>query len=173
MEAIKNEFKDASFQWLVAGGWALDLFLGSVQRVHHDVDIIVPRSAQMELQKYLLERNWKLITPFEKRLEPWPPHMRIELPRHQVHAHRDDAFIDILLTDMNEVWRYRREPLVLRSKEKMSLTSEIGLPYLAPELVLLFKSRNTSNHERQRISLTLKGYCRISILNGAPGSTGR
>ena len=32
--------------------------------------------------------GWKFVTPFEKRLEPWPPHMRLELPRHQVHAHR-------------------------------------------------------------------------------------
>jgi len=150
LEVITNEWKDAPFEWYVSGGWALDLFRGQVQRVHHDVDIIVQRSAQLELQNYLTERNWKLITPFEKRLEPWPRHMRLELPRHQIHAHRDDTFIDILLTDMEDVWRYRREPLILRSKEKMSLRSESGVPYLAPELVLLFKSKNTSNHERTK-----------------------
>lgn len=76
--------------------------------------------------------------------------MRLELPRHQVHAHRDGNFIDILLTDMDNVWRYRREPLILRSKEKISLRSASGIPYLAPELVLLFKSRNTSDHERAK-----------------------
>jgi len=150
LEDVANELKDAPFEWYVAGGWALDLFQERVQRMHHDVDILVPRSAQMELQKYMTERGWKLITPHEKRLEPWPPHMRLELPRHQVHAHRGDDFIDILLTDMDNVWRYRREPSILRSKEKMSLMSENGIPYLAPELVLLFKSRNTSNHERAK-----------------------
>jgi hypothetical protein len=102
------------------------------------------------MQKYLLDRDWKLITPFEKRLERWPPHMRLELPRHQVHAHREDTFIDLLLTDMDDVWQYRREPLVIRSKEKMSLRSESDIPYLAPELVLLFKSKNTSSHERAK-----------------------
>ncbi len=150
LEVITNEFKDASFEWYVSGGWALDLFLGKVQRVHHDVDIIVRRSSQMELQKYLTERNWQLLTPFEKRLEQWPPHMRLELPRHQVHAHREDQFIDLLLTEMDDLWRYRREPFVLRSKEKMSLRSASGIPYLPPELVLLFKSKNTSNHERAK-----------------------
>jgi hypothetical protein len=148
LEEAANEMKDARFEWYVAGGWALDLFLGRVERVHHDVDVIVPRSSQVELQNYLTERGWTLITPFEKQLQPWPPHMRLELPRHQVHAHRDDSFIDLLLTDMNDVWRYRREPAILRSREKISLKSEGGIPYLAPELVLLFKSRNTSNHER-------------------------
>jgi GrpB-like predicted nucleotidyltransferase (UPF0157 family) len=150
LEMIMNDLKEAAFPWFVAGGWALELFTGRVQRVHHDVDIIIPRSSQFELQEYLLERHWKLITPFEKRLERWPPHMRLELPRHQVHAHRDDTFIDILLTDVDEVWRYRREPLILRSKEKMSLRSENDIPYLAPEIVLLFKSRNTSNHGRTK-----------------------
>lgn len=150
LEVITNEMKAAPFEWYVSGGWALDLFLGHVQRVHHDVDMVVPRSAQMELQKYLLARDWKLITPFEKRLAPWPPHMRLELPRHQVHAHRADDFIDLLLTDMDDVWKYRREPFILRSKEKLSLRSAGGIPYLAPELILLFKSKNTGNHERSK-----------------------
>jgi hypothetical protein len=150
LEEVANEFRDAPFEWYVSGGWALDLFVGTVQRVHHDVDVIVPRPAQMELQKYLLDRGWKLMTPFEKRLGPWPAHMRLELPRHQVHAHRNEQFIDLLLTDMQDVWRYRREPSVLRSREKMSLTSANGIPYLAPELALLFKSKNTSNHERAK-----------------------
>jgi GrpB-like predicted nucleotidyltransferase (UPF0157 family) len=153
LEAISSEWRDAQFEWYASGGWALDLFMGSVQRVHHDVDIVVPRVSQLDLQKYLMEHNWKLITPFEKRLERWPPHMRLELPRHQIHAHREDTFIDILLTDMDGVWRYRREPLILRSKEKMSLRSEKDIPYLAPELVLLFKSKNTGNHERAKDQL--------------------
>ncbi len=79
--------------------------------------------------------------------------MRLELPRHQVHAHRDGQFIDLLLTDMDDVWRYRREPFILRAKERMSLTSQNGIPYLAPELVLLFKSKNTSDHERPKDQL--------------------
>jgi GrpB-like predicted nucleotidyltransferase (UPF0157 family) len=150
LEKITDEFKDASFEWYVSSGWALDLFLGRVGRVHHDVDIIISYRSQMELQKYLTERGWKLLTPFEKRLEPWQPYVTLELPRHQIHAHRDNQFIDLLLTDMDTVWRYRREPSILRAKEKMSLKSERGIPYLAPELVLLFKSKNTSDRERSQ-----------------------
>lgn len=150
VEMVASEMKDAQFEWYVSGGWALDLFLESVRRVHHDVDVIVPRQSQLDLQKHLMERGWKLMTPYEKRLEPWPPHMRLELPRHQVHAYRNGQFIDFLLTDIEDVWRYRREPSVLRAREKMSLTSTSGIPYLAPELVLLFKSKNTSSHDRPK-----------------------
>jgi GrpB-like predicted nucleotidyltransferase (UPF0157 family) len=150
VQAVADELKDASFEWYVSGGWALDLFLRKVGRMHHDVDVIVPRPSQLDLQKHMTDRSWKFVTPFEKRLEFWPPHMRLELPRHQVHAHRGDEFIDFLLTDMDGVWRYRRNPLVLRSQEKMGLKSESGIPCLAPELVLLFKSKNTSGHERSK-----------------------
>lgn len=150
VEAVANELKDVSFPWYISSGWALDLFLGYVTRTHYDVDVVLPRSAQLELQKHLTERGWKFITPFAKRLELWPAHMQLELPRHQVHAHRNDDFIDFLLTDMDEVWRYRREPSIIRSAKRMSLKSESGIPYLAPELVLLFKSKNTSNQERAK-----------------------
>jgi GrpB-like predicted nucleotidyltransferase (UPF0157 family) len=150
LDAAADELREAQFEWYISGGWALDLFLGKVERLHHDVDVIVPRRSQLDLQKHLTEGGWKFVTPFEKRLEPWPLHMRLELPRHQVHAHREEEFIDFLLTDMDDVWRYRREPLVLRSREKMSLRSDSGIPFLAPELVLLFKSKNTSNHARSK-----------------------
>ncbi len=153
VEAVANELKDVSFPWYISSGWALDLFLGQVNRVHHDVDVAVPRSSQMELQRHLTGRGWKLVTPFEKRLELWPPHMQLELPRHQVHAHREDDFIDFLLTDTDGVWKYRREPVVIRSLEKINLRTENGIPYLAPELVLLFKSKNTSNQERAKDEL--------------------
>ena len=148
VEAVAGELKDVSFPWYISSGWALDLFLGRVHRVHHDVDVVVPRSDQMELHSHFTGRGWRFVTPFEKRLEVWPPHMQLELPRHQVHAHRGDDFIDFLLTDMDDVWKYRRELSIVRSLERTGLRTESGIPYLSPELVLLFKSKNTSNQER-------------------------
>jgi hypothetical protein len=153
VEAVARELQAVSFPWYISGGWALDLFLGRVARMHHDVDVVIPYAAQTALRAYLTERKWELLTPFQKQLERWPPHMKLELPRHQVHAHREGNFIDFLLAEMDGVWRYRREPLVLRSLDRMGLKNESGIPYLAPELALLFKSRNTSNTERPKDQL--------------------
>jgi len=83
VEAVAAELKEVSFPWYISSGWALDLFLGRVNRVHHDVDVVLPWTGQMELQTHLTARGWKFVTPFEKRLERWPPHMQLELPRHQ------------------------------------------------------------------------------------------
>ena len=153
VESVANELKGVSFPWYISSGWALDLYRGQISRVHHDVDVAVPWSSQMELQKHMMERGWKFVTPFEKRLEVWPPYMQLEWPRHQIHAHREDEFIDFLLTEMDGVWKYRREPSIIQSLGKISLRTETGIPYLAPELVLLFKSKNTSGQERPKDEL--------------------
>lgn len=151
LTTITQEFAAYPFAWYVASGWALDLFLNRVTRVHHDVDIVIPRADQINLQLYLADRGWRWLTPLEARLEPWPRYMRLEMPRHQAHAHRAGAFIDCLLTDIEHgAWRYRRAPAILRAHERMALRSPLGVPYLSPELVLLFKSRNTSDQERTK-----------------------
>lgn len=148
VEQVTHELAELKAQWFIASGWALDLFLGRVTRVHHDVDVVVARSHQLALQQHLTARGWQLVTPFEKQLMPWPMHMTLELPRHQVHAHRNGEFIDILLTDLDQGrWHYRRNPAITRSADRLSLAYN-GLPYLAPELILLFKSQNTSDKPR-------------------------
>jgi GrpB-like predicted nucleotidyltransferase (UPF0157 family) len=151
VQAIARELSECPHAWYISSGWALDLFLGRVTRVHEDVDVVVARTDQSALQQYMIGRGWKWVTPFDGRLERWPSHMILQLPRHQAHAHREDAFIDFLLTDIEHgVWRYRRDPVVIRSVERMSLLSAEGIPILAPELVLLFKSKNTGRHERSK-----------------------
>ncbi|MGH2543897.1 MAG: GrpB family protein, partial [Ardenticatenaceae bacterium] len=149
VENVARELQGFPHAWYVSSGWALDLFLGRVTRVHHDVDIVVARTDQLALQQYMTERGWRFVTPFEGRLEPWPSRMILHLPRHQVHAHREGAFIDFLLTDIAQgVWQFRRDPAILRRTERMALSTGEGILFLAPELVLLFKSKNTSGKER-------------------------
>lgn len=59
--------------------------------------------------------------------------------------------MDILISEIeHEVWRYRREPSIIQAVERIGLTTADGLPYLTPELVLLFKSRNTGPEERPK-----------------------
>ncbi len=153
LKAVTAEFtggpQPVGFDWYISSGWAIDLFLGRVTRVHRDVDVVVPFSQQAALQEHLLSRGWELLTSLDGRLEQWPRHMQIELPRHQVHAHRGGDFIDFLFTEIKHgIWRYRRDPAILRNVERMALTSPDGIPYLAPEIVLLFKSKNTGKRER-------------------------
>ncbi len=147
--AVVDTLRAFPAPWYIASGWAIDLFLGRVTRCHYDMDMVVARDDQLLLQQYLAERDWQFATYWEGKAGPWPLHMRLELPRHQVHAHKQEVMIDILFTDMaHGVWRYRRDPSIIQTVERITLTTATGIRFLAPELVLLFKSRNTGPRSR-------------------------
>lgn len=177
---VVEELRTLPAPWYISSGWALDLFLGHPSRCHHDVDVVVPRADQLRLQEHMTDRGWQFVTPLEGRLEPWPRHMRLELPRHQAHAHRAGAFIDFLFTEMaGGVWRYRREPSIIQTVERISLETADGLAFLAPEIVLLFKSKNTGSQDRSKdqldfervypqLDLTQRAWLRWALLVTAP-----
>ncbi len=151
VQAVAEELADLLCPWVIAGGWAIDLFLGRVTRVHHDVDVVIARNDQLTVQAYLSARGWKWAAPNEQRLEPWPPQTTLELPRFQAHAHRDGAVLDFLFSPIeNGIWRFRRDPSIVRTVERMRLKTEAGLPFLAPELALLFKSKRTEGAGRSK-----------------------
>jgi GrpB-like predicted nucleotidyltransferase (UPF0157 family) len=158
LQRIAAELRDSAAPWYFCAGWALDLYLGRVRRVHQDVDVLFSRADQLHLYEHLMARGWTLLTSTDERLHPWPRHTRLEPPRHQAHALRDGSYIDLLLADVESgVWRYRRDPRIVRAVEDIGAHSAEGLPYLAPELVLLFKSRNTSGRERGQDSVDFDG----------------
>lgn len=150
VKQVADELAGLNIPWYVSGGWALNLFLGCVTRVHHDVDIVLARADQLALREYMTNRGWKFVTPYEGHLEPWGPHLFLHLPRQQVHAHRNGEFIDFQLTDIERgIWQYRREPFIVHTIERVGMQTEHGIPFLAPQVPLLFKSRNTSNKQNR------------------------
>src|SRR6266508_3178305 len=68
--------------WYVAGGWAIDLYLHECRRKHKDIDIAVFRQDQLAIQRYFLDKGWKLrkYRGDSEVLEPWFPDEKLELP---------------------------------------------------------------------------------------------
>lgn len=151
LHEVAQELKGFAGAWHIAGGWAIDCFLSRVTRVHHDIDILIARSDQIAIQEYMRGQHWKWVTPHEGKLEPWPPHTFLELPRHQAHAHRNGQMRDFLFGEVHSgVWKFRRDPNILRTTERIFLRADSGLPYLAPEVALLYKSRSGQSGMRDR-----------------------
>lgn len=134
---------DLPARWWIAGGWALELHLGRAVRGHEDVDVMVLRDDQRALQRHLA--GWDLRIAHEGKLEPWAEGERVELPRHGVWARRaanGPWELEFLLGEHEEgLWRYRRDPRVALPVDEIGLRTETGIPYLRPELILLFKSK--------------------------------
>jgi hypothetical protein len=128
--------------WFVVGGWAIDLFLGRETRAHHDVEIGVFRDDQRALYHHLA--GWQLSASIGKAWQPWQGEW-IALPNHQIRARSDTAELPVFDAMLNErdgdLWRFRRNLAAARPVSACVLISSIGLPYLAPEVGLLFKAK--------------------------------
>ena len=129
--------------WCVAGGWAIDLFLRRVTRPHGDLELAIFRPDQLVLRHHL--RGWRFEKVIEGGRVEWPDGERLELPVHEVHARRTDgspAALEFLLNERDgDHWVYRRNAAIRLAIERAILRPGAGLPVLAPEIVLLFKSK--------------------------------
>lgn len=130
--------------WFVAGGWAIDLFLERETRPHDDIEIAVFRRDQLILQNYL--DGWLLQKAENGVLSDWNKGEFLELPIHVVHCFRENGelrFLEVLLNETSgEDWIYRRDRNIAKPLSKLHLTSNSGVKFLCPEVVLLYKSKN-------------------------------
>jgi hypothetical protein len=128
--------------WFIAGGWAIDLFLGRVTRHHKDVEIAIFRDDQAAIFEHLAGWECKLSSMGGRA--PWHGE-RLELPLHEIHARRpsgEPAHLEVLLNERDgDLWRYRRDLAIARPVALAGLRSALGVPFLAPEIVLLYKSK--------------------------------
>jgi hypothetical protein len=131
-------------RWGIAGGWAIDLFVGRQMRPHADIDVAILRDDQADLRDRLTETRVEKVVDGE--LVRWGSGERLELPIHEVHATWPDGFLlEILLNEWDnasEEWVFRRDPRIRRAVDTVFSMGR-GLPRLAPEVVLLYKSKGS------------------------------
>jgi hypothetical protein len=145
IRAVSNALADLRAPWAVAGGWAIDLALGRVTRPHADVDVAVFRDDQAALRAAL--PGWRFSVAVAGALHPWEPDARLEPPVHEIHAQpptgRAPPALELLLNEQDGAdWIYRRDPVVRRPLERVLRAGPGGVPVLAPEVVLLYKSKS-------------------------------
>ena len=128
--------------WWVAGGWAIDLFVGRRTRAHKDIEIALFRHDQSAVQKHLA--GWSLRKVVNHRLEPWLPGERLTLPVHEIHGRGPGGqALEILLNEHHRGrWVFRRDPTITRTAALVSGRSADAVPFLRPEIVLLYKSND-------------------------------
>jgi len=128
--------------WCVVAGWALDLFRGEVTREHEDLEIAVPAD-RFELIRAALAgfafdvvgagRRWPLDSAaFEVMHQTWVREPDTGVYRLDVFREPHDA----------DTWICRRDQRIRLPYEQIIVTSPDGVPYLVPEIVLLFKAKH-------------------------------
>jgi hypothetical protein len=143
---VKTIMDKFGYPWFIAGGWAIDLFLRKETRIHEDIEIGIYRKHQMQLYRYLEKYkkyyidNRSLIGIHEKR--EWNKEY-LRLPIHEVYLEYNKLEIEVLLNERDDTsWIYRRNEKIKRDERKVILYSDKRIPYLCPEIVLLYKTKD-------------------------------
>lgn len=131
-----------SAPWAIAGGWALDLLAGKISRAHADIEIAVPRADFPQIAAKFPEYEWHVAG--KGRL--WPYARAAAHPDlHQTWLR--DPFTGAFHLDVfrephrGDTWICRRDPTITLPYRDLVRTTSSGIPYLIPEVVLLFKAK--------------------------------
>jgi hypothetical protein len=146
----------AAAPWYVAAGWALDLFRGTQTREHGDIEIAIPAASFPEIRNrlpgYVFDavssgRIWENATPdvLAATDQTWL---------------RDPATGDYLLDVFREphdgdTWICRRDEAIRLPYSDIIHYARDGIPYLAPELVLLFKAKHARRKDQADFDATI------------------
>ena len=133
--------------WCVAGGWAIDFYLGTQTRTHEDLEVVAFRKDFALLFSQLgLYNPLKIKTGKEVRFIPWKGdkieddviQLRLDAIKHGT----DTVDFEVFLTPSNNnKWVCRRNINLQLPLDEVCLTADNGLPILRPEIVLLFKAK--------------------------------
>lgn len=144
-EAVAALMKGYTRHWYIAGGWAIDLYLNRRTREHEDIEVAALRKSQKELRSHLAGWEFSKALPGGRGLRRWEEGKWLEPPVHEVHARRETgepSSLEILLNEAEgDFWRYRRNPAVTRPVADIGVTSQLNIPILRPEIVLLYKAK--------------------------------
>ena len=146
IESIAALLTPLPIMWGFCGGWAIDLFLNRITRVHKDVDIAILRTDQRLVFDFLRQRNWTLEQAVDGKLLPIQRDEFLSLPIHTIWCRITDYhpdFLEILLNESEgDQYLFRRDRSIRSLQREALIVSLSGFPILAPEVVLLYKSNH-------------------------------
>jgi Aminoglycoside-2''-adenylyltransferase len=138
--------------WYVAGGWALDLFLGGEPREHEDLEIAVPNVRFDELAGRLSGYDlFVIVTPTdalplaEARGRLFDTHQTWVRDR-ETGSWRLDVFRE---PSDGGTWVCRRDPAIRMPYAELVGWTADGIPFGRPEVVLLFKAKRSHEDKNE------------------------
>ena len=152
LSRLLQRFGAASFRWWVSGGLALELWTGRSWRAHGDVDIGIVRADFPRVAAAL--DGYALFVAASGKLSPYEG-QALASRRHENNVWARDPVTELWQLDVQlgegdaTHWIYRRDSSVRRPWPTAVLADRNGVPYLAPDLQLLFKSKQprAKDHE--------------------------
>jgi hypothetical protein len=135
-------------RWWLSGGWSLDLLIGFETRVHADTDVTILRPDVLTIREHF--SLWDLHVadpPGVGSLRPWHRDADLDESLHDVWCRpsaTEPWCLQLMINDVDAgQWVYRRDRRITRPVERLAgRASSEAMPALAPEIQLLYKSKN-------------------------------
>lgn len=148
---VAKVFSEIKCDWRIAGGWAIDLFLGKQTRAHNDIDVLIQRNDQAALQTLL--SGWDLwVSDPPGTLRPWKKGEFLGVDVQDIwcrKSSKDPWQFQVMLFDVeNAEWIFKRDKSIRRSLKSVILTTEEGFKILSPEVQLLYKSKSLREKDK-------------------------
>jgi hypothetical protein len=146
---------DLGLWWAMAGGWAIDVWLGEQTRAHHDVEVVVCRHDQTALRAGLSRtHDVRCLDPPGSGWRAWEGRP-LDPPAFQLQAKSPETTFDIFLETVRDgVWRFRRDERVDRPLAEITTLSDTGIPVVRPEVQLLYMAKSTEEKNEHDFVVT-------------------
>jgi Aminoglycoside-2''-adenylyltransferase len=152
---VADRLRGIDLPWGIAGGWALDLFLGRETRQHDDVEIAIPALRFHEVRPAFAEYEFHVVGDGRR----WPFHQAMLDRTYQTwlfdpgaSVYRLDVFRE---PHDGDTWICRRAPDIRLPYAEVTETAPDGVAYLRPEIVLLFKAKAARPKDVADLAVTL------------------
>ncbi|MFT3799789.1 MAG: hypothetical protein QM766_01090 [Burkholderiaceae bacterium] len=143
-------FANVAAPWWIAGGWAIDIFLDRETRPHEDLDVSVLRPDVGQLIGSI--PDFEVFEAKNGELS----YLSDTSPRRDVNSlwcrvrGTQRWKLEIMLDECRDgLWVYRRDPEIRRDLASVIRKSRLGIPYLAPEVQLLYKAKHARARDQQ------------------------
>lgn len=158
LEAVRSALGSVENPWWIAGGIALDLFVGREIRPHHDVDVAILATDVPAFRRELADwdiraavgwsgepqRSTRLLRSIPSG-DPVPSDIGALWCRPA--PHEPWAFELLLSPSSAERWQFKRDPGIELPVSRIGGMRD-GVPFLIPEIVLLHKATSSDFDER-------------------------
>jgi hypothetical protein len=147
--------RDLGVWWAMAGGWAIDVWLGEQTRAHHDVEVVVRRQDRAAVRAGLgFTHEWQCLDPPGSGWSVWDG-QALEPPAFQLRARSPETTFDVFLeTVRDDVWHFRRDDRVCRPLVDIVTLGDTGIPVVCPEVQLLYMAKSTEDKNEHDFVVT-------------------
>jgi len=163
---VARLLQDVTAPWCVAAGWAIDLARGEQTREHEDLEIAIPNTSEAfgqvrcALSHYTFEVAgpepgvlWPLDSPaFDQSFQTWVSEPGAGADGQPTRVYKLDVFRE---PQRDGAWVCRRDETITMTYQEIIRRDAAGIPYLAPQIVLLFKAKHNRAKDKADLATAL------------------